>query len=264
MTIRLGFRLTKWYLDAVSDTGEVFIGYQAHAALAGVSLQHASILVSGPEGEVRTATTSTRAVAPALDSSGVRWSLPRLGLAGVWTPTAPAVSRGLLESPRGNVDWSCVVPAARVHLDLAEGHRLDGWGYAEVLELTIPPWRLPIAELRWGRFVAEGASLVWIDWKGALPLSFAAVGASPCTVAEVGESRVVLESPPATLVMSEPRIIRDGPLARTALSRVPLLRERLPVRMLQTHETKWLSRAVLEAGGATREGWAIHEVVRWP
>ena len=47
--------------------------------------------------------------------------------------------------------------------------REEGTGYAERLELSIRPWRLPIRELRWGRFVSEGASMAWIDWQGADP-----------------------------------------------------------------------------------------------
>ncbi len=264
MTSRSGFKLTKWYLDAVSDEGEVFVGYHARLAFHGLALRHASLLLSEPRGQARTATTSTRPPAPAADAAAVRWSVPRLGVAAVWERLAPSLSRRLLESPGGIVDWSCVAPAARVHVDFADGRRLDGWGYAEVLELTIRPWRLPIEELRWGRFVAEGASLVWIDWRGPRPLSFAALDVVPCGLAEVSETRIVVASSRVTLEMSDARVLRAGPLARTVLRGIPLLRERLPVKMLQMHETKWLSRAILSRDGATREGWAIHEVVRWP
>jgi hypothetical protein len=198
------------------------------------------------------------------DAAGVRWAVPRLGLAGTWEPQAPVVERRLLESPEGIVDWSCVAPAARVRLDLGTGRTLEGWGYAEVLTTTVRPWRLPIDELRWGRFAAKGASLVWIDWRGPRPLSFAALDGVACEVASVGETHVVLKDPRAALELREPRVLREGPLARTALARIPLLRERLPVKILETHETKWLSCGTLDTGGERRLGWVVHEVVRWP
>ncbi len=132
--------------------------------------------------------------------------------------------------------------------------------------MTIPPWRLPIRELRWGRFLADDgrASAVWIDWRGPRALSFAAANGAPCAAAEIGETRVVLGDPPATVDMTDPRVLRDGPLARTVLGRIPGLRKRLPVRILETRETKWLSRGALEREGIRRAGWAVHEVVRWP
>ena len=164
------------------------------------------------------------------------------------------------------MDWNCLLPTARVCLDFSDGRRLEGQGYAEVLEMTIPPWRLPIRELRWGRFLADDgrASAVWIDWRGPRALSFAALNGAPCDAAEISETRVVLGDPHATVDMTDPRVLRDGPLARTALGRIPVLRKRLPVRILETRETKWLSRGALEREGVRRAGWAVHEVVRWP
>jgi hypothetical protein len=264
MTSPSGFRLVKWYLDAVSGDGEVFVGYHARLAFRGLVLRYASLLLSPPHGPAKAATTLARAPAPVADAVGVRWAVPRLGFAGAWQPQVPAVERRLLESPEGFVDWSCTAPAAHVRLDLGTGRTLEGWGYAEVLETTVRPWRLPIHELRWGRFVAKGAALVWIDWKGPRALSFAALDGVACEVASVGDSRVALAGSRGTLELREPRVLREGPLARTALARIPLLRERLPVKILQTHETKWLSCGTLDAGGERRLGWVVHEVVRWP
>jgi hypothetical protein len=133
-----------------------------------------------------------------------------------------------------------------------------------MLELTLPPWRLPIWELRWGRFVTHGHSLVWNHWKGPRPLSFVALDGATGEAAEVSETRVVVGGSGAVLEMREPRVLRSGRLGQTALSKIPLVREHLPLRMLQVRETKWLSRAALSVDGATHEGWAVHELVRWP
>jgi hypothetical protein len=163
-----GFRLRKWYLDAVSVDGEVFVGYQARLEFGQLSVQHASFLLSPQRGSGRAASTWTRAPSPERDSSGICWSVPRLGVRGTWTARGAAISRKLFHSNEGMVDWNCLLPTAHVCLDFSDGRRLEGQGYAEVLEMTIPPWRLPIQELRWGRFLADDGSAfaVWIDWRG--------------------------------------------------------------------------------------------------
>ena len=62
-------------------------------------------------------------------------------------------------------------PAAEVSVSLRGFAPLRGTGYAERILITIPPWRLPIRELRWGRWIGEAASrsVVWIDWRGESP-----------------------------------------------------------------------------------------------
>jgi hypothetical protein len=136
-----GFRLRKWYLDAVSVDGEVFVGYQARLEFRQLSVQHASFLLSPQRGSGRGASTWTRAPSPESGSSGIRWSLPRLGVRGTWTGNGASISRRLFHSNEGMVDWNCLLPAASVCLDFSDGQRLEGQGYAEVLEMTIPPWR---------------------------------------------------------------------------------------------------------------------------
>ena len=66
--------------------------------------------------------------------------------------SAPPIHRRLFESADGIVDWTCEMPRARTRIG-----EVCGDGYAEVLHMTVPPWKLPIDELRWGRFHGQGA-----------------------------------------------------------------------------------------------------------
>lgn len=127
---------------------------------------------------------------------------------------------------------------------------IAGLGYVERLEMTLPPWQLPIEELRWGRFTAESADAAWIEWRGPQPLRLAwRNGAEVDSVDVAFKGRSTL---------------REGPLAKTVFSKVPVLRKSLPVAMLSVDETKWRSRATLQVPGADPvSGWAIHEVVKW-
>lgn len=83
------------------------------------------------------------------------------------------VASTVYESADGRIDWECRQPAADARVRLAGGREITGLGYAERLRMTIPPWRLPLRTLRWGRFLAAGESWVWIDWQGPHVARFA-------------------------------------------------------------------------------------------
>ncbi len=64
-------------------------------------------------------------------------------------------------SDAGTVEWHCLMPRARVRIGKRSGLR-----YAEHLNITVAPWKLPIRTLRWGRFATPSDWIVWIDWQG--------------------------------------------------------------------------------------------------
>jgi hypothetical protein len=170
-----------------------------------------------------------------------------VGIEGSWQALDPPVSQTLYDSD-GTVEWECCQPRGRAEVRI--GHeRLRGLGYVERLTMTVPPWRLPIEELHWGRLLTEAGSLVWIDWRGPRPLQLV--------------FRNGAEAEPALLARLEldrGLVLRDGALGKTALAIVPQVGRLFPWRILRVQETKWRSRGVLDG----MSGWAIHEVVRWP
>ncbi len=66
------------------------------------------------------------------------------------------------------------------------------------------------------------------------------------------------------LTLTEPRVLREGALGKTALAILPAVDSLLPVRILATDERKWAARGTLDREGRRSEGWVIHEAVRWP
>ena len=206
-----------------------------------------------------------------MDDGGIRWRSSRPEIDGSWSRdprargAASASTHRLLETDEGTVDWTCLLPSARAELLLPDGGIARGLGYAERLELTIRPWRLPIEELRWGRFLCPEASLAWIEWRGPAPLSLALLDGRPARLASVDADSVVLSEPAARLDLAPGTVLREGLLGGSVLGRVPALRRSLPGRMLRVHETRWLARGALDLGsGARHEGDVVHEVVRWP
>jgi hypothetical protein len=73
------------------------------------------------------------------------------------------------------VRWECLLPVAQVTglptASAAARKSIEHWGYGERLTLTMEPWHIPADEVRWGRIAHPTLSVVWIDWRGARPLT---------------------------------------------------------------------------------------------
>lgn len=231
---RSRFHLSKWYLDCVSGGGEVFLAYCAELRWRALHLRYAHVL--GKSSSLR------EVPAPVWNDGVLEWNAPALGVSGKWRALDPPIEETLFD---GGCQWRCLAPRARADVSVGNDF-LHGLGYAEHLTLTVPPWRLGIKELRWGRFLSETDSLVWID---ALP---APRGLRWHNGVRGGDE--------LKLEIQDRAVLRQGALAETALSIIPNVRKLFPKSVLGLGESKWLSRATY----AGREGWAIHEVVEWP
>lgn len=208
---------------------------------------------------------------PQADGSTIQWRSSKLHVDASWRALADPVCRTLLETETGNLEWNCLQPNAEAVINLDNGRRIAGLGYVEHMTLSIPPWRLPIDELRWGRFLSPKEALVWIDWRGEKPLRLVFHNGKELETTEITDRGI--EARDLTLSLDEKVVIREGPLVTTVLSAIPGIQRLFPVRMLGTHECKWLSRGMLKKTAATESScaknevvtdWAIHEVVTWP
>lgn len=255
MVRRVGFALTKWYLDAVDDDGEVRLGYAAELHAGALRQRYASLLSASTVRAPRTHTRLREARLPDEHADGVHWAVRGLEISGRWAPAAaPLAPVELLDEP-GALTWTCLQPRATVELT-HERRRLHGVGYLERVELRVPPWQLPVDELRWGRAHLGPHTLVWIDWRGPRPTTRVFVDGALVDGA-VGDDEVRTSRLHVTLVRRA--TLRSGDVAATAFARAPALRALLAKHKLLLDESKWLSRA----SGAGHDGWAIHEVVRW-
>ena len=86
----------------------------------------------------------------------------------------------------------------------------------------------------------------------------------PITIASAELEEGGLRGGGARALLHEPRVLRSGRIGETVLSAVPGLDRLVPGRILGLEETKWRSRGTLQIGSCEEEGWAIHELVRWP
>ena len=257
------YRLAKWYLDCVSEAGDVAILYWASLRWGVVRIGYgAALLRPRPEAAVDRFTLRPGAP-PAMSADGsLRWECPALDVRGRWAIASAGPERTLLEQAEGRVHWRCVSLGgdAAVHVG---GQAVEGLGYAEHLTMTIKPWDLPFNELRWGRFVSPAVALVWMQWEGGMRKTWAFGGGFEPVRARVLPDTVELPDAGMQLAIEAGDVIRTGAVSHTALRPLRLLTWMLP-RWRTAHETKWLARGTLTGGAAPRAGWVLHELVRWP
>ena len=254
------FRLDKWYGDCVTAGGDVLIVYAAHVWLGPVRFGCSSIL--GRIGDRDVAETHVgRTRLPRRGERGHSFEDNELGVHGTWRGTTTAEERTLWSGRAGSVRWHPVLVAAEVELSL-RGQPLTGVGYLERLRLDVAPWRLPIEELRWGRFHGGGRSIVWIEWRGPAPLRLCLVDGVEVEVGPLTNEGLELADG-ARLELTPSAVLRDGELGRTVLRQRLLRWLPLPRSIRAMHETKWLARGTFtDRHGVTSAGYAIHEVVR--
>jgi hypothetical protein len=270
-----GFCLSKWYLDCVTDAGDVIVAYAATLQWGRLRLRWAATLTQRRGGEARSDATllgveepsqigAARAGPTGHVGGDIVWGSERLRIEGRWTALEPPVGETLFASPRGKVEWTCHQPRARARGNFA-GAAFEGFGYAEHLVLTCAPWSLPIDELRWGRFLGKSSSLVWIDWRGPHTKQLVACSGVRSGCAQIDDRSVVSADRAVALSIEDGTVLRRGPIGKTALADLAGSgKVRMPLRILEVEEKKWRARGSLRAHGRTDHGWVIHEVVRWP
>jgi hypothetical protein len=245
-------------MDCVTDAGDVVIVYCADLRWHGVHALLCSVL-EGNEIQVGTR-TSISSFRVSSDGGRISAELPKLGVSGTWEADATAVERTVYEHGTGRVHWSCLQPRSLAHVRVGD-RELNGLGYAECLTMTIPPWQLPMRELRWGRFVSPQDSLAWVDWQGPYSTSFANHNGKELTPHTVSESEVAVDG--ATLRMEAGLPLRSGRLGSTILPGAPAIAKLLPLSIFKVEEHKWRCLGKLAMRERTSSGWVIHEVVHW-
>lgn len=256
------FSLTKWYLDGVDASGSAFIAYWARVSWHGLRVTWQRVTVY-PAGGHPVERTSLRAdPPPALADGTLRWRPVGLGCeVEACDGGVPGSSHRLLDDEDGALTWRCLLPAARVRLQVNGAAMVDGTGYAECLDLTRIPWHLPVDEVRWGRWVSAAAdhAVTWVDWRGPHPVSLVLVDGVRAAGGAVSDDGVTW--PGGQADFGAGRVLHHESVA-AVVGRVPGLRQMLRRAPLAIRDTKWLSPVAREVSGeAPMPGWAIHEIV---
>jgi hypothetical protein len=257
------FQLTKWYLDLVTNSGDVLVGYSVECRLGAAGFRYASLLHAPLDAAAAERTTLRGARAPALDGNRLRWHVPRLRLDGAWEEVGRPLQQTLLDGPQGRIDWHCHFPRARVTARF-EDSILAGMGYAEQLRVTCPPWELPFRSLRWGRHLSDEHEVVWIEWGQGFDRRWIWLDGREEPGAQLETRGISGLSGGHTLQFEDRRVVRDRRVLETVGRMLPgLLQERLgPLAGMR--ERKWLTRSALRRQDTILDrGWTLHEEVDW-
>jgi hypothetical protein len=258
------FLLAKWYLDCVADNGDAFIGYAARLRMKRMVLHYSSILLHDKRTGLFSDTSIREGLFPQINESRISWSSDSLSVNGQWDALSTPVERVWDTEGAGTMRWLCHQPLGRATVQIGTRRRLEGLGYVEQLTQTIPPWKLPFNELRWGHLLIESETIVWIGWTGTTQKSVVVRNGVEVPGCAIGDDDIHGDGDTFNLQLREKIILRNGLLVSTALSKVPGISSLFPSGVLNTHECKWLSQGLLNRPSLpSATGWAIHEVVRF-
>lgn len=255
------FALRKWYMDGTDQVGRSFIGYWSSLSWRGLSVVWQSIATYAPGARPTRRWSVHKSRPPSRHGSSLLWESPPIAASVEMESSRPRIQQQLWrdDATCAAVDWYCEAPVAVMRARLDE-KVFQGVGYAERIELTVPPWRLPIDELRWGRWCDETAtrSVVWIEWRGPEPRRWVFLDGA---LVEASVSEVMVSGASFHLKLTEPVGLEHRSLADALVGLTPVLNV-LPQSVRDMQERKWFSNGLLVADdGLSASGHAIHEVV---
>ncbi len=256
--MRAAFKLSKWYLDCITDLGDASIVCTGTVDWGPICL-HCSSLLENTARLVTARHSLWPQAAPNIDSGSLRWRSGALRIDSEWHAGSSEICETVFASDAGSIEWRCLMPRAETRIN-----DRSGLGYAEHLTITIAPWKLPIRVLRWGRFATPSDWVVWIDWAGDFTRRIVYRNGETASASRIDDGLIEFQDG-ARLVMDRSLVLRQGRLGAQALSVIPGVRDTFPARLLKVNECKWRSRASFDRlGRPPVEGWAIHERVEWP
>ena len=257
--------LKKWYLDFVSDDGVAALCYSAKLRYKGLSLGY-SALVNGQYDKDFTAHYSLQSPCPEINGNSLQWHSAKWQTGFSWQTDSQAISQplSLWQTSKGSVQWHNLIPGAKAQMHQNQ-QATSGMGYVEQLSLDIPPWKLPIKRLRWGRFVSQGATLVWIMWhlRDGSTKQWLTLNQQAVKTFNLAQQSIACTHGHLHIGQGSP--IRQGYLKDTAFSSIALLQWLFPESILNIYEHKQLAPATFHTdAGEQTEGWVIDEIVDFP
>jgi len=312
---RKKFFFEKWYFDAQGDDGTFLFVYFAGMTLLG--RRSGQVVVSLRRSDGSVATRSFNYPARQVDIDAGRRSV-RFGEGALsvrfdtcsfrleegddrvdlsWKrldpPWVPRDDGVLLRLKRRSLSWQVPVPRAEVTgtvrlsgLDAG----FDGLGYHDFVQTDIPPWRLPLRELLWGRALGRAGGAIWnrpVFVDGAEPfaveLGWVGDGSSrPRVFDSVGNDRQSFRTHPGTggsypsdmtirferegapdicLGLTDTELMLGDGVADVAGFSGPL--ERWLYRKFTGNPVEYKLTSAVESDGPLHQAFAAHELVLW-
>jgi hypothetical protein len=259
--------LDKWFLDFVGENGEAMIFYVAKLTWHGWSVPYTSWLRYDAASGVRLKSRFRNVQKPLLNDNMITWSDTKFGVSGTWEPLANRIEARIFDSGEGYLDWKCYQPASKVQLKIYNTV-LEGVGYAEQLILTVPPWKIPMDELRWGRFSSDENNIVWIELREQDKRQWLWLNGEKmenCIIEDdhiyIPAKDLLLKLDRSVALESEKKIFS---VVEKIIRYIPGFNKVMPLSFLMADEYKWLSQGqLLEHNLSVSSAKAIHELVNF-
>ena len=267
LTMSGNFHLSKWFLDFVGESGEVMIFYSAKLTWKGLSVSYTSWLDYNAATGVQLRSRFSNVQVPQINEKLITWIDPKFGVSGTWESLAEMIQTKIVDTEEGYLDWKCYQPASKVQLRIND-RVLKGRGYVEKLILTILPWKIPMDELRWGRFGSAENNMVWIELREKEKQQWLWLNGEKienCIIEDdcilVPDKALVLNLDRSVLLESEKKI---SSIAEKLIHYIPGFNKVMPLNFIMADEFKWFSKGQLQKHNKTlSEGTAIHELVNF-
>ena len=264
---RTGFHLEKWFLDCVSEEGEVMIFYAANLRWHKWKVPYTSWLHYAGSSDAVVNSRFTKINIPEREGESIQWQDDRFGVSGSWEAIAPPLNARLFDSEDGYLDWHCYQPLSRVRLNLKD-RIVEGLGYAEKLILSVEPWKIPMDELRWGRYCSEEDNIVWIELRGEGEKQWLWHNGERLNTVKIEDGKLMMPDKGLALELDK-RIVLESEkkifnVVKSLLSFIPGFSRSMSSRFLMSDESKWCSHGVLRKNNnVVSQGWAIHECINF-
>lgn len=257
------FLFEKWYLDATDEDGRAFVGYHAQVKWGLINQEYNGYtflptLISALPVEKKSSFALSSS--PYFAKSQLHWNA--LDVSASWMQLDPCIEELLLSSTEGEVRWSCTFPKANATVQIGAETFRNALGYVEKIVMTIPPWKIPIRELHWGRFLSNDHTIVWIRWVGPVPKEIIFHNGRKIDGPTITEFQLQFEN--YRLQLKNPRTLRKGTILSTVFSNFPRIKKIFPRSIMNLKENKWSSEGNLYSGEEhLASGNTIHELVVW-
>ena len=261
------FHLDKWFLDVIADDGETMIFYSAQLKWHGLSTSYTSWIHYDTSSGMNIKSRFYDVQTPCVNENVIKWEDKKFGVSGTWESVSESLQCRIFDSPDGSLEWNCFQPASRVTLKLKD-RMITGKGYAEQLILTALPWRIPMDQLRWGRFGSDENTIVWIELRATETKQWLWLNGEKidnCTIQDnqisIFGEELTLNLDRSVVLESEKKIFQ---VVKKLIRYLPGFGKTIPLNFLMADEYKWLSMGQLQSNTTNLgKGMAIHELVNF-
>jgi hypothetical protein len=257
-----GFKIEKLYIDCIDDRGNCFILYWAKVKFFLLRIIYSGLVFSDADGLTIEKSTLRKTIKPVING-GINFKNKFLKTSVSLKRIDDPITRSLYKENENNeLIWNCHHPKALAEINY-NGRIYKGYGYSETLFCPINPLKLPMEELKWGRFLSDSHTVIWINWKDDQPLNKIFMNGTEYNDAVFNNETIYFNDGKYKLTFSEIRSIRNNKLSRL-FSKMKFMKIFFKSRLLNSLEKKYKAKTILSENSLfLSDGWSLFETVTW-